>query len=168
MAKQSKLQTLLTGDRGGREEEWRRVMIHDQPIRLEANQYEVHDANGQTGVVTLRLPAIDVHWIGHSRESHSLVELTEQARDQRLPRWAKQVPLLVSKIEAIFQREREQGRGPHIQVGVSGDEVFYADLARGTRISRTLRDLRQDLARGRTLPGVFDTEAVRLALVQAA
>jgi hypothetical protein len=49
-------------------------------------------------------------------------------------------------------------------VGISGREVFSEDLPRGVRHSRKLSDLREDLARGRALPEIFNTPVVRRAL----
>src|SRR5262250_863050 len=101
---------------------------HQQP--LAENEYRVTSHSGEEGIATLRLPAVDLHWLNHSRESWSFTELLNLARRGALPEWVGQVKPLAERIEAVFQREREAGKDPYFKTGISGDEVFYADLRR--------------------------------------
>jgi hypothetical protein len=138
-------------------------------IPLAENEYEVRDPAGGAGIVTIEGQAISLHWLNRSRQALSFAALLNAARKDELPVWVRQVPVLTQRIEAVFTTEREQGKDPHVSVGISGDEIFRDDLRRGIRISRKLSDLRADLTRGRQLPEIYDTPAVRAALgVEAA
>jgi hypothetical protein len=45
-------------------------------------------------------------------EVHSLTSLVNKTRRNALPEWARQVPGLVSRIEAVFTEERKKGMRP--------------------------------------------------------
>ena len=139
-------------------------LYNGEPLRLGENDYEVKDSQGKMGVVHVGERTIDIHWPGKIRENRAFNEFLQLARRDALPAWAVQVPPLMSRIRGIFEAERAEGKNPHIQVGVSGDDAFFEDLRKGTRIARKLADLREDLIRGRTLPEIFDVPAVRVKL----
>ena len=131
---------------------------------LQFNEYEIRSADGKQGIVRVGELKIDVHWPGHERQTYSFSDLVERARREALPAWAKQVPVLVARIEVVFQREREQGKDPYFKIGINGDEAFYENLRHGTRIVRKLSDLKADLGRGRMLPEIYNVPAIRAAL----
>ncbi|HJY82610.1 MAG TPA: hypothetical protein VKK81_16195 [Candidatus Binatia bacterium] len=162
MPTSNKLQSLLTPDTP--QEVRRQVTYHGEPIRLGVDQYEIRGPNGEVGIVTFRLPAVEVHWLNHSRESRSLTELLNLARRGALPAWVGQIPVLAERLRAVFDAEIAKGINPHVRIGISGDEVFHEDLCRGVRHSRKLSELLDDLGRGRRLPAIYDTPAIRAAL----
>src|SRR5215813_827045 len=99
-----------------------------------------------------------------AKQIYSFVDLLQRARANALPAWVQQVPQIMARIEAVFEKERAGGKDPFFHVGISGDEVFHEDLRRGVRHARTLKDLREALAHGQKLPAVYDTPAIRAAL----
>jgi len=127
------------------------------PVKLNDGGEAVVSIGGREGLMITLVTTT-------AKNSHSFVDLLQRARRNTLPGWARQVPVLVQRIEAVFAKERAEGRDPYYHVGITGSQVYYDDLRRGVRLSREIRDLKEDLARGRKLPDIYNVPTICAAL----
>jgi hypothetical protein len=97
---------------------------------------------------------------GGYRETHMFMALVSDARQKALPGWVEACPPLMARIEAIFSRERREGKDPHTRLVITSDEVRFENLGAGTAFSMSIRELQRMLRQGERIPPVFDRPEV--------
>lgn len=105
---------------------------------------------------------------GSFTEGHSFTSLVNKARRNTLPEWVKQIPGLISKIEAVFDQERSKGIDPFTQYSNSDGKLVVTNLKTGTSLGAPIKDLKQQLAQTGKLSRVFDTPRAKELLGLAA